>query len=200
MNVKNGMQRLSNLNVIVAATIENGIGLSNSNSMPWRLSNELKFFAKVTSTKLETQEDPNVVIMGRKVWDSIPQKFKPLRNRQNVILSRTNDLQINDNVKLLHNVESAIAYTNESKTRVFCIGGAQIYNQMIPYTSRVFMTRVKSPSFEEADVKFPELRDNEWRRCTHEDFEKYVGFEVQEGDIEENGVIYEFQMYERVSQ
>ncbi|EIM21533.1 hypothetical protein WALSEDRAFT_18824 [Wallemia mellicola CBS 633.66] len=194
------MQRLSNLNVIVAATIENGIGLSNSNSMPWRLSNELKFFAKVTSTKLETQEDPNVVIMGRKVWDSIPQKFKPLRNRQNVILSRTNDLQINDNVKLLHNVESAIAYTNESKTRVFCIGGAQIYNQMIPYTSRVFMTRVKSPSFEEADVKFPELRDNEWRRCTHEDFEKYVGFEVQEGDIEENGVIYEFQMYERVSQ
>ncbi|TIC40443.1 hypothetical protein E3Q08_03772 [Wallemia mellicola] len=200
MNVKNGMQRLSNLNVIVAATIENGIGLSNSNSMPWRLSNELKFFAKVTSTKLETQEDPNVVIMGRKVWDSIPQKFKPLRNRQNVILSRTNDLQINDNVKLLHNVESAIAYTNESKTRVFCIGGAQIYNQMIPYASRVFMTRVKSPSFEEADVKFPELRDNEWRRCTHEDFEKYVEFEVQEGDIEENGVIYEFQMYERVSQ
>ncbi|TIC73253.1 hypothetical protein E3Q00_03135 [Wallemia mellicola] len=200
MNVKNGMQRLSNLNVIVAATIENGIGLSNSNSMPWRLSNELKFFAKVTSTKLETQEDPNVVIMGRKVWDSIPQKFKPLRNRQNVILSRTNDLQINDNVKLLHNVESAIAYTNESKSRVFCIGGAQIYNQMIPYASRVFMTRVKSPSFEEADVKFPELRDNEWRRCTHEDFEKYVGFEVQEGDIEENGVIYEFQMYERVSQ
>ncbi|TIC20585.1 hypothetical protein E3Q12_03735 [Wallemia mellicola] len=200
MNVKNGMQRLSNLNVIVAATIENGIGLSNSNSMPWRLSNELKFFAKVTSTKLETQEDPNVVIMGRKVWDSIPQKFKPLRNRQNVILSRTNDLQINDNVRLLHNVESAIAYTNESKTRVFCIGGAQIYNQMIPYASRVFMTRVKSPSFEEADVKFPELRDNEWRRCTHEDFEKYVGFEVQEGDIEENGVIYEFQMYERVSQ
>lgn len=92
MNVKNGMQRLSNLNVIVAATIENGIGLSNSNSMPWKLSNELKFFAKVTSTKLETQEDPNVVIMGRKVWDSIPQKFKPLRNRQNVILSRTNDL------------------------------------------------------------------------------------------------------------
>lgn len=92
MNVKNGMQRLSNLNVIVAATIENGIGLSNSNSMPWRLSNELKFFAKVTSTKLETQEDPNVVIMGRKVWDSIPQKFKPLRNRQNVVLSRTNDL------------------------------------------------------------------------------------------------------------
>ena len=92
MNVKNGMQRLSNLNVIVAATIENGIGLSNSNSMPWKLSNELKFFAKVTSTKLETQEDPNVVIMGRKVWDSIPQKFKPLRNRQNVVLSRTNDL------------------------------------------------------------------------------------------------------------
>ena len=92
MNVKNGMQRLSNLNVIVAATIENGIGVSNSNSMPWKLSNELKFFAKVTSTKLETQEDPNVVIMGRKVWDSIPQKFKPLRNRQNVVLSRTNDL------------------------------------------------------------------------------------------------------------
>lgn len=97
-------------------------------------------------------------------------------------------------------MESAIAYTNESNSRVFCIGGAQIYNQMIPYASKVFMTRVKSPSFEEADVKFPELRDNEWRRCAHEDFEKYVGFEVQKGDIEENGIIYEFQMYERVSQ
>lgn len=86
------MQRLSNLSIIVAATTSNGIGISSSNSLPWKLSNELKFFAKVTSTKSAQQEDSNVVVMGRKVWDSIPHKFRPLRNRQNVVLSRNQDL------------------------------------------------------------------------------------------------------------
>ena len=84
--------KLPNLSIVVAATASNGIGVSSSNSMPWKLSNELKFFAKVTSTKPAQQQESNVVVMGRKVWDSIPQKFRPLRNRQNVVLSRNQDL------------------------------------------------------------------------------------------------------------
>ncbi|TIA95195.1 hypothetical protein E3P92_03808 [Wallemia ichthyophaga] len=194
---KAGMQRISNLNIIVAATNSNGIGVSSSNSLPWKLSNELKFFAKVTSTKPAKQDESNLILMGRKVWDSIPNKFKPLRNRLNVVLSRNHTLQIDDKVKLLSSVESALNLTSHSDSRVFCIGGAQIYNKMIPYASRLFITRIKQPSFEQADVKFSDFSDQEWRRCTHEDFEAYVGFEVQRGDIEENGVVYEFQMYER---
>lgn len=89
---KAGMQRISNLNIIVAATNSNGIGVSSSNSLPWKLSNELKFFAKVTSTKPAKQDESNLILMGRKVWDSIPNKFKPLRNRLNVVLSRNHTL------------------------------------------------------------------------------------------------------------
>lgn len=109
----------------------------------------------------------------------------------------TPDRQIGDNSNVLSSVDSALNLTSSSKSRVFCIGGAQIYNEMIPYATRLFITRIKQPSFEEADVKFTDFNDKEWRRCTHEDFEAHVGFEVQRGNIEENGVVYEFQMYER---
>lgn len=110
----------------------------------------------------------------------------------------TTDRQLGDKPKRVSSVDSALNLTSRSKSRVFCIGGAQIYNEMIPYATRLLITRIKQPSFEEADVKFTDFDDKEWRRCTHEDFEAYVGFEVQRGDIEENGVVYEFHMYERV--
>ena len=79
---------LKNLTLIVATCNNNGIGISTTNSMPWHLSTDLKFFAKTTSHKIDNDKPNNVIIMGRKVWDGIPEKFKPLKNRKNVILSK----------------------------------------------------------------------------------------------------------------
>lgn len=70
--------------LIVAATITNGIG--HSGALPWRLPNEMAYFAKVTSKAPD--RGVNAVVMGRKSWESIPPKFRPLKNRLNVVVSR----------------------------------------------------------------------------------------------------------------
>lgn len=73
------------MTLVVAATGRNGIG--KSGSLPWRLSNEMAYFARVTQARPAGQDGPNAVVMGRKSWESIPAKFRPLKDRINVVLS-----------------------------------------------------------------------------------------------------------------
>ena len=77
-------------NLIVACDNKFGIGLNNS--VPWKLKEDMKYFKEITS---KVPEDPyfnyiNAVVMGRKTWGSIPDKFKPLPNRLNIILTNQN--------------------------------------------------------------------------------------------------------------
>lgn len=72
------------LTIIVAATRNNGIG--QGSRLPWRLPQEMSYFASVTSRAPEGQA--NAVVMGRTTWESIPTKFRPLKNRVNLVLSR----------------------------------------------------------------------------------------------------------------
>jgi dihydrofolate reductase len=81
---------MSHLTIIVAATKSNGIG--QSGKLPWRLSKEMAYFARVTSSAPE--ERRNAVIMGRKTWESIPAKFKPLPKRFNVVVSHNGDYEL----------------------------------------------------------------------------------------------------------
>lgn len=85
-----GQQKSLNLIAIVAITRLNGLGLNGQ--LPWRLSKEMAHFRKATSFLGEVEEGEgkpmNAVIMGRKTWQSIPTKFRPLKGRLNVIISR----------------------------------------------------------------------------------------------------------------
>ena len=80
----------------------------------------------------------------------------------------------------------------------FIIGGAQLYTETLSLADRVLMTRIVSPAFEECDVKMPDfLALGQWRQASHKELESWVGFDVVEGEQEENGVRYEFQMWVR---
>jgi len=74
----------ASITVIVAATLTNGIG--KNASLPWRLPKEMKYFQFVTTNAPEGSV--NAVIMGRNTWESIPERFRPLPNRQNLIVTR----------------------------------------------------------------------------------------------------------------
>ena len=90
------MSKSSRMNIIVAAC--EGMGIGKDNTLPWSIRADLKYFAKMTSEVTSAEEvtpqgqgSPkvmNAVIMGRKTWESIPAKFRPLKNRLNVILTR----------------------------------------------------------------------------------------------------------------
>lgn len=71
------------LTLIVACTASNGIG--KNGNLPWRLSKEMGYFARVTTSTPANKR--NAVIMGRKTWESIPDKFRPLKERINIVVT-----------------------------------------------------------------------------------------------------------------
>ncbi|KAL1761887.1 dihydrofolate reductase-like domain-containing protein [Schizophyllum commune] len=193
---------MSRLTLIVAATKANGIG--QNGNLPWRLPKEMSYFAKVTSHALEGKQ--NRVIMGRKTWESIPAKFRPLRDRLNVVLSRQADFK-QSGADVFPSLSAAIDTAASGQAhRTYVIGGATLYQESLalapsetgPFVDRILITRVLDPAFDACDAFFPDFtRDSAWRQATHDELEGWLGFDVPRGVQEEKGVMYEFQMWVR---
>ncbi|KAG8966509.1 dihydrofolate reductase [Tulasnella sp. 419] len=196
----------SSITLIVAATASNGIGVKGA--LLWRLPREMAYFAKVTSSA--PAGSVNAVIMGRKSWESIPGKFRPLKNRLNIVLSSQRDYDLcttDDKAVLQPSLQSALDYLNNglpghwSLHRTFIIGGAGLYKESLtlPSADRILLTRITSPAFEECDVYLPDFLPNgsPWQQATHQDLEKWTGMEVPAGLQEERGTTYEYQMWIR---
>lgn len=78
------------LTIIVAATLNNGIG--QQGRLPWRLKKEMQYFARITTNASEGSV--NAVLMGRNTWESIPNKFRPLPKRVNIVVSTNKDYEL----------------------------------------------------------------------------------------------------------
>lgn len=129
------------IKMIAALANNNVIGLNNQ--LPWKLPKDMKFFAEQTTN--------HTVIMGRKSWDSIPAKYRPLPNRRNIVISRQN-LQI-ENVEVYNTIEAAIKAA--LGTTIFIIGGAEIYNLALPYANQLILTEVNAEVA--GDTYFPKF-------------------------------------------
>lgn len=212
------------LTLIVAATPKNGIG--KNGALPWpMLKKEMAYFARVTKrvpTASSTSSNPskaedeqakplprNAVIMGRKTWDSIPPKFRPLKDRTNVVISsqpREKLAGVGEDVVVsssilggLMDLEAAVASGRAPALgRAYVIGGARVYEAAmeLEQTKHVLLTRVAREY--ECDTFFPDLEGSEvWTRRERKELEEFVGEDVVEGGLEEEGVKYEFQLWER---
>lgn len=138
-------------NLIVAYDLKRGIG--SQGQMAWNLTDDLKRFRETT-----TQPHKNCVIMGRKTWDSLPEKFKPLPNRINIILSSSLALEVDIQFqnqeqtyvcKSWDDVDTLCDFLNRDKhiTECFIMGGAEIYRSAMErypihryYLTHVFNT------------------------------------------------------------
>ncbi len=137
---------MNNLSIIVAVDENNGIGYRNQ--LPWRLSNDLKRFKQLTTG--------NVVVMGRKTWESLPKK--PLPERINVVLTR-NSIDLPVGVQVFSSVKEFIQQDYSPKT-IFIIGGAEIYRQFFPLASTLYLTRVHGKF--ETDTHLEGFIPDEW--------------------------------------
>ncbi|KAM3073616.1 hypothetical protein ACMFMF_006819 [Clarireedia jacksonii] len=196
------------LTLIVAAT--NKMGIGKAGTLPWTgLKKEMAYFARVT--KRADAGKTNTVIMGRKTWESIPPRFRPLKDRTNIILSRSappslSDTPLPPNAHLTNSLASALSLTSKLENhsgRNFVIGGAQIYKEALgrSETKRILLTRILEDF--ECDTWFPVCLGEDgvaegWRRVGGEELSGWVGEEVQEGRREEGGVGYVFEMWVRV--
>ena len=132
---------------IVVAIAENG-AIGYKNDLLWHLPADLKRFKKMTTG--------HSIIMGSRTFRSLPKGALP--NRRNIVLSRTQ--QDFPGAEWAASPEVALELVGE-EAEAFVIGGAQVYEQMLPYTDKIYLTRVHA-DFPEADTFFPELDMSEW--------------------------------------
>lgn len=175
----------------IAAMCRNrGIGFKNA--LPWRLKNEMAYFSRITSQAAEGKQ--NAVVMGRKTWESIPSKHRPLSNRINVVVSK----MLTEVPEGHHVAASFPAALQLLKTlvetgkvdKVFLVGGAQLYREALDsgHCTRIYLTELDKDF--ECDVFFPEFDTSAF--CPIEE-EGIPQEPQQEGDI-----TYRFRVYEPV--
>ena len=149
------------MNIIVAVDKNWAIGFQNKllNSIP----EDMKFFRETTTG--------HVVVMGRKTLESFP-KGRPLKNRTNVVITRQKDYEVPGAV-VVHSVQEALEYLKAFKSEdIYVIGGASIYEQMLPYCDVAHVTKIDRAY--EADAYFPNLDEMpEWQITADSDEQVY---------------------------
>ena len=139
--------------IIVAADEKNGIG--KNGKLPWHLTEDMAFF-KNTTSEVFNDSKKNMVIMGRKTWESIPKKFRPLQKRKNVILTRQAHYNAPGAITKA-SLDQAFNIADDDIENIFIIGGAQVFAETLkhPRLTGIYMTKINNGY--ECDTFFPEL-------------------------------------------
>ena len=140
---------------IIAAVAKNRV-IGKDNDLVWKLPRDMKYFMDTTSG--------HHVIMGRKNYESLPHKFRPLKNRINIVVTRQSGYTAPGTV-IVNSIHDGLDYAeNNGESEVFIIGGGEIYAESMEVVSRMYITEVKE-SFE-GDTFFPEFDRNLWREVS----------------------------------
>ncbi len=138
------------ISLIAALTKNNVIG--KNNDLPWHLPDDMKYFMQTTSA--------HYVVMGRKNYDSIPEKFRPLPNRTNIVVTRQIGFTA-PKCLVVHSLADGIQLAKENNQQeLFIIGGAEIYNLAIPVAHRLYLTEIQTEI--DGDTYFPKFDKSGW--------------------------------------
>ena len=156
------------LSIIVATANNNVIG--GNNKLLWHISEDLKRFKEITSG--------NTIIMGRKTFESLP---GILPNRKHVVITRDKNFSVDsDMVEIIHSLDEVLAKYENSTEEAFIIGGGEIYKSTLPFTKKLYLTKVKKDF--EGDTLFPTIKEEEWK----------VDFASEEKIDTKSGLKFEF--------
>lgn len=145
------------MKVALIAAIGKNNELGRNNDLLWHLGEDMQFFKETTWG--------HYVIMGRKSFESIPPKYRPLPNRVNVIISRNEDYMVEE-CYTCTTLEEAIALARDNgEERVFITGGGQIYKLALEkgLVDEMYLTHVDA-SFDDADTFFPAYDEAQWTK------------------------------------
>ncbi len=160
------------LSIIVAKAKNNIIG--KDNKLIWHLPEDLKHFKELTTG--------HSIIMGRKTFESLG---RVLPNRKHIIFSQNPDFKVhNENVEVVHSLLQ-IQDLIEGEEEAFVIGGAMIYNFLMPYVKKMYITEIDEEF--DGDTFFPKINTEIWKETSREKGIKN----------EKNNLDYEFVTYER---
>ena len=143
------------MKVALIVAIDSARGIGKDNDLMWHLPNDMKFFKETTQNQ--------IVVMGRKNYDSIPEKYRPLPNRLNVILTRNTDFQA-PGCEVFNSLDECLTFfKNESERTIFIIGGGQIYKMALESNriDEMYITFINKEYG--ADTFFPTFDVSEWK-------------------------------------
>lgn len=144
--------KISSMTISMIAAVSKNRVIGKDNDLPWNLPDDMKYFMQTTSR--------HHVIMGRKNYESIPEKFRPLPNRTNIVITRQPDYMA-PGCTVVHSIESALAIAGQSDEKeAFIIGGAEIFRQSLDFTQRLYLTEIDA--IVEGDTFFPEFDPADW--------------------------------------
>jgi dihydrofolate reductase len=179
--------------VALIAAVAPGRIIGSENRMPWHMPRDLRFFRRVTSGF--------PVIMGRKTFESL--KRRALPNRRNIVVSR--NLNYNaPGCEVVHSLEEAIQLCS-NVTRVFVIGGGQLYAAALPLADEIYLTQIENQNptselFElfKGDTFFPKINETEWK-LAHEG-RRYIASNKMRHPTPEkhSGLYFQFLKFTRV--
>ncbi len=137
------------ISISVAVAKNNVIG--KDNKLLWHISEDLKRFKEITSNKK--------MIMGRKTFESLP---GILPNREHIVITRDENFKVaSDKVTIVHDLNLLLEEYSKCKDEIFVIGGAEIYKQLLPYTHKIYLTKIDQTF--DGDTYFPEINYNEFK-------------------------------------
>lgn len=178
-----------NLNLIAAAC--DGMGIGVKGTLPWRLKSEMAFFTSMTSNTKDPDKK-NVVLMGRRTWECIPKKYKPLQNRINIVLS-SKILDYGKDAIICKSIENALDIIGKPPLKdqvenIWVIGGSSVYKAAMesPNFHRLYLTRIKKHF--DCDTFFPPIPNN---------FILTNDPNIPQGVQEENGIQFVYEVYKR---
>ena len=167
-------RRLPKLNIIVAQSENRAIGLDGD--MPWHLGGDLKRFKALTMG--------HPVVMGRRTWESLPKR--PLVGRRNIVFSQSEDFAP-EGAEVVHSINGLFELLKDCDDDVFVIGGGRIYNMLMPFTSRLYITCVHR-TYDNADTYFPVIDLSEFKKVN----------ETERMTDEKSGLEFSYAEYDRI--
>lgn len=155
------------LSMIAAISRNNCIG--KNGKLPWNIKEDMEHFKQLTVGK--------TVIMGRKTWESIPEKFRPLPNRTNIVVTRQSGhyplpvgvLRSESLTKILQNPH---LYSIQSNSETLIIGGGELYKEGINLADRLYITHIHKTI--DGDTFFPNIDPTIWKERERQDYPEFT--------------------------
>lgn len=137
---------------IIVGIVDKTRGIGINGDQPYFISEDLKRFKELTKG--------GTVIMGSKTFFAIPEKFRPLPGRLNIVLSRNENLELPQGVRLANSFEEAMVAAENSQREIWIMGGAEIYKLALEYSKdcEIYITRIKGNAT--CDTFFPEFENH----------------------------------------
>ena len=139
---------------MIVAMDEDGF-IGRGNELPWKLSSDMARFKELTEA-----DGFNSVIMGRRTWDSLPDSYRPLPERVNIVMSRDTNWEAEGAETALYIGRAIELAYAEGSDECWVIGGSQVYEMFLDRVDEIHVTTVHTSG--SGEVRFPEWDRDEW--------------------------------------